>query len=131
MPSPEEQSQQRLGPTFPSKWIWVCTWTFLLCIYPFRCTTLTDVVHVDFYYTGTSDKWGVPIGVSLINLTVFGANGGCGCSNLSSPQVGGKGGLTMSTLAVMGGQIVDIYVGGAGSDLSSGVTTVTGGFNGE
>ncbi len=71
-------------------------------------------------YTGAVQTFTVPYGVTSITLTVDGAQG---ASNAGGDVAGGKGGSSTGTLAVTAGQVLDVYVGGAGSGT-------TGGFNG-
>ncbi len=71
-------------------------------------------------YTGGVQTFTVPCGVASITLTVDGA---AGASNAGANVAGGEGGSSTGTLAVTEGQVLDVYVGGAG-------TGTTGGFNG-
>ncbi len=81
-----------------------------------------------FNYTGAIQTWTVPAGITSITINAAGAQGGAGSagSDNGSPIAGGAGGLgtkATGTLAVTPGQVLNIFVGGAG-------TTGTGGFNG-
>ena len=115
------------------------------CVFLFKFTAGMDVIDskfdekswqlkaeqtITFSYTGSSQTWVVPSGVTSITATAYGAAGGTGCyDGLSYP--GGTGGAITSTLTVTSGSTLYIYVGGAG--LSSTMTTsyaVAGGFNG-
>ena len=68
-----------------------------------------------FDYTGDSQPWTVPSGVTEITVDVRGAQGGS--------STGGLGGRVQATIPVPSGQTLNIYVGGAGAGP-------TGGFNG-
>ncbi|MBK7040638.1 MAG: hypothetical protein IPH46_09245 [Bacteroidetes bacterium] len=74
-----------------------------------------------FNYTGGLQTFTVPAGITSITVDAFGAQGG-GNGN----SVGGLGGNIQTTLAVTGGQILNVYVGGQG--LPGGPTA--GGYNG-
>lgn len=84
-------------------------------------TGTTEFAHADgptvvtFSYTGASQQWTVPTGVTSIQVTAAGAQG--------DGTYGGFGAQAQATLAVTPGQILNIYVGGQGSGRN-------GGFNG-
>src|SRR5580700_8317630 len=85
-----------------------------------------------FNYTGSVQTWTVPGGVTSIVVNADGASGGLnaqthpGGNMADSP---GHGGCVVCTLTVTPGVVLDIYVGGHGSDAT---TTVpgAGGYNG-
>ncbi len=83
--------------------------------------TITDSVT----YTGGISTWTVPCGVTSINITAYGAQGGNGATggNNATGGFGGLGGAVQATMSVTPGQVLNIFVGGAG-------TQPTGGFNG-
>ena len=62
---------------------------------------------VTFAYTGASQTWQVPAGISLVQVEVWGAEGATSFS--------GKGGYAKGNLTVTPGQTLYIYVGQAGS----------------
>jgi len=68
-----------------------------------------------FNYTGSSQTFTVPACISSVQIQAWGAQGGTG---------GGQGGYATGTLAVSGGQVLQVNVGGQGT--SSG----PGGWNG-
>lgn len=83
---------------------------------------------LSFAYTGAMQTWTVPAGVTSITIDAYGAGGGTGASGNSSAGAtlggpGGRGSRASGTLAVTPGQVLNIFVGGAG-----GVST--GGYNG-
>lgn len=73
---------------------------------------------VTFNYTGAAQTWTVPSGICTVNIEVWGAQGG-------DPNTGraGLGGYATGELTVVPGQVLNIYVGGAG-------TLSAGGWNG-
>ncbi len=92
---------------------------------------LPDVVlpgEETFNYTGAVQEWIVPEGVTSIEIEAWGAQGGLGGT---TNNIGGLGGFSKGTLAVVPGQVLNIYVGGKGSDraLDSSQNS-PGGFNG-
>jgi hypothetical protein len=70
---------------------------------------------ITFNYTGSAQTFTVPACISSVQIQAWGAQGGTG---------GGQGGYATGTLAVTGGQILQVNVGGQGT--SSG----PGGWNG-
>ena len=76
-----------------------------------------------FNYTGAMQTWTVPAGVTSITIDAYGASGGTGASGTGTGGAGGMGSRASGTLAVTPGQVLNIFVGGAG-----GVST--GGYNG-
>ncbi len=78
-------------------------------------------------YTGAVQTYTVPTGVTTISLDVQGARGGHASASLgaTTPSCGGR---VQATLAVTGGQVLNIFVGGVGADGSA--TGAAGGFNG-
>ena len=82
-------------------------------------TTLT------FNYTGSMQTFTVPDGVTSINIQAFGAQGGDGSGGTGGATggAGGKGGMVQGDLAVTPGQVINLFIGGAGA-------TPAGGYNG-
>ncbi len=94
----------------------------LLLVSPIlRSQTITDSLT----FTGAMQTYTVPCGVTSITIKAYGAQGGNGAlgGNATSGGVGALGGYASGTLAVIPGQVLNIFVGGAG-------TTPAGGFNG-
>ncbi len=81
------------------------------------CACCTGTITLSF--TGASQTWTVPPGVTSICVDARGAQGG---------NAGGLGGAATGTLSVTPGEILYIYVGGAGTMANA--TPVPGGFNG-
>jgi hypothetical protein len=83
---------------------------------------------VTFNYKGHPETWVVPNNVNSIKIDARGAQGG---GNPGAPTpMGGKGGRVQTSLAVMPGQTLIIYVGGRGGDLIGPNRAGRGGFNG-
>ncbi len=93
--------------------------------------TVTPTINIvtptttTFNFTGGAQTFTVPAGVSSINITTLGAEGGTGAigGNGSAGGAGGRGSRATGTLAVTPGQVLTIFVGGAGG-------APTAGFNG-
>ena len=81
-----------------------------------------------FDYTGAMQTYVVPAGVTELAIDCIGASGGT--SNYGLPDfVPGDGGRVETTLTVTPGETLNIFVGGEGTDASTGVWG-PGGFNG-
>src|SRR5262249_33868705 len=79
----------------------------------------------DFGYTGTPQTLVVPIGVTSLDVALWGGAGGDSFD--SSP--GGGGGYVNDTIAVTPGQVMNVFVGGRGTDGTNGGNS-PGGWNG-
>lgn len=82
-------------------------------------------VSATFNYTGGSQTWTVPCGVTSVTITAEGGAGGSGAvgGNGSFGGVGGNGSSVSGTFTVTPGDVLNVFVGGAGA-------TPTGGYNG-
>ena len=90
---------------------------------PVACVTTTT-----FSFTGAMQTFTVPAGITSISIETYGAEGGTGANGNSNAGatlggVGGRGSKAVGTLSVTPGQVLNIFVGGAGA-------TPTSGFNG-
>jgi hypothetical protein len=65
-----------------------------------------------FAYTGSSQSWTVPAGITSIRVDAQGAQG--------DGAYGGLGGRAVATLAVTPGQVLQVMVGGAGAGATAG-----------
>ena len=82
-----------------------------------QSTTLNNVVGSrTIYFTGDSQSFTVPDGVTLLEVEVAGASGGHSYGNGYAYGVPGLGGKVSATLTVEPGQQLIVYVGGAGQD---------------
>jgi uncharacterized repeat protein (TIGR01451 family) len=91
------------------------------------CTTTAGVTTCTFAYSGASQQWTVPAGITRATFNVLGAEGGRGALT----GFGGTGGAATATFAVQAGQVFEVVVGGKGGDdplLHGG--DGAGGFNG-
>ena len=77
-----------------------------------------------FTFTGGVQTFVVPAGVTLLQVDVFGAQGGQGDAS------GGKGGRVETTIAVTPGETLSLIVGGAGGNSGGSGQPGPGGFNG-
>ncbi|MBK7308484.1 MAG: M36 family metallopeptidase [Chitinophagaceae bacterium] len=90
--------------------------------------TVVTPTTTTFNFTGAAQTFTVPTGVTSINFTALGAEGGSGATGTNNGGTvaggaGGRGSRATGTLAVTPGQVLNIFVGGAGG-------TPTAGFNG-
>jgi hypothetical protein len=83
-----------------------------------------------FNYTGSVQTFTVPACVTSITVDVQGGSGGTGPVGAGDgiAHPGGLGGRTQATITVSPGDVLTIYVGGAGANDNN--TTSPGGFNG-
>ena len=81
-----------------------------------------------FNYTGSYQAFKVPVGVTSITVTAYGAQGGT-CTIGCGSRNGGLGGSIQAVVSVTPGQVLFVYVGGMGLGAPSG-TSVAGGYNG-
>lgn len=77
-----------------------------------------------FSYTGAVQTYTVPDGVTLVEIETWGAQGGSSVGLDGEPATGGLGGYSIGKLFVIPGQILNVYVGGAGAAHGAG------GYNG-
>ena len=84
-------------------------------------------VTVDFNYTGETQQWVVPEGVTSATFDLHGAAGGAAQPGLEGPCQGGWGAHVQATLPVTPGQVVQIEVGDKGSSQLEGGTGYNGG----
>ncbi len=98
------------------------------------CYTVSSIncIHssATWLYTGGMQPWTVPNCITQVTVTMAGAQGGTGGYTGTNPESsGGNGGSISGVMPVVGGSVLDIYVGGAGTNGSSSGNGV-GGFNG-
>ncbi len=68
-----------------------------------------------FNYTGADQSYTVPAGVTSITVKMWGAGGGGGYfGGWAAGFSGGAGGFTQGVIAVTGGQVLTVMVGGGG-----------------
>jgi RHS repeat-associated protein len=86
-------------------------------------------------YTGASQQWVVPAGVSSVTVEAWGAQGGNGGMAASSGQqgagygaIGAKGGYIKGTIAVTPGETLGVVVGGVGKTATTTNNESAGGY---
>lgn len=80
----------------------------------------TTTVTETFGYTGTTQTFTVPSGVTSITVTLQGGQGGRGGVDFPTPNFGGYQGVVTGTIEVTPGQIITVAVGGGGGQGSGG-----------
>lgn len=95
----------------------------LIVLSVFFCSTVYSQVTT-FTFTGAVQTYTVPAGVTAIQIECWGAQGGTGTGFDGVEGTGGLGGYSIGELAVTPGQVLEVYVGGAGDMFGPG------GFNG-
>ncbi|MFZ1452694.1 MAG: M36 family metallopeptidase, partial [Ferruginibacter sp.] len=83
-------------------------------------TGLATPVVTTFNATGAVQTFTVPAGINSVNLKTWGAQGNSSVAG----GAGGLGGYAEGNLAVVPGQVLNVYVGGGAT------SSLTGGFNG-
>ena len=97
------------------------------------CTTSGAVVTCTFSFTGATETWTAPAGVTQATFDLYGAQGGGGGGNsFVRPGSGALGSEAKATLSVIPGATYQINVGGNGGNGTGtrGGAVGTGGFNG-
>lgn len=94
-------------------------------------TGATDIISktVTVPYSGAMQSWTVPAGVTSITVDAQGGAGGLNSDELAYSDREGYGARVQAVLAVTPGQVLNIFVGGKGSDGTS-VSGGAGGYNG-
>ncbi|MFT5823783.1 MAG: gliding motility-associated-like protein [Crocinitomix sp.] len=82
---------------------------------------ITNVgAQTTFTYTGAIQTYTVPGGVTSVQVEVCGAQGQAITLEQYDESVGGAGGYAIGTLAVTPGEVLNIYVGGTGTEATPG-----------
>ena len=87
---------------------------------------VTEETSVTYSYTGGVQTFTVPNGVTSIDIDAYGAQGG----NTYGTTGPGLGGRVQGTMNVSPGQVLEIYVGGAGQSYAGYGSMLVGGWNG-
>ncbi|WP_373707511.1 GEVED domain-containing protein [Kaistella sp.] len=98
---------------------------FITCLF-FLATTLQAQVTQVFTYTGNTQTFTVPAGVTSLQIKAWGAGGG-GSNAFNDGGSGGSGAFITTELTVSAGQVYTIQVGGGGK---SGPGIKAGGYAG-
>lgn len=85
---------------------------------PNAVTTCVGTVRDTFFFTGAPQTFTVPIGISMLTIETWGAQGGANWVNNVN-----YGGYVKGDYPVTGGEVLTVYVGGQ-------PTGITGGYNG-
>lgn len=91
----------------------------------FFCASGVSAAPVVFNYTGAAQSFVVPEGVFSIEVEAWGAQGFTSYGN-----AGGLGGYVTGILSVTPGQVLQINVGGAGTEATGANVLMGGGWNG-
>ena len=75
---------------------------------------------ITYTYTGSVETFTVPPGVTSISIEAWGASGQDFTVEQYTPSTGGLGGYSSGDLTVTPGDVISIYVGGAGADNTPG-----------
>jgi hypothetical protein len=101
----------------------ILQWTLALILFLGYGTSTAWSQAVTYDYTGGVQTYTVPAGVFSIQIEAWGAQGGTGTYAGITPDPG-LGGYAVGSLDVTPGEVLNIYVGGAGA------STGLGGYNG-
>ncbi len=93
--------------------------TATVTVTPSTTTTINNTVSQTFNYTGSAQTFTVPAGVTQINITAKGAQGGSNAMGVA----GGLGGEATGVLNVTPGQVLNLYVGGSNGYNGGGVAS--------
>ena len=106
------------------------SWTQGLATAPDQTTVPANTIT--FVYTGAPQTYTVPAGVTRLAVEAQGAGGALASTYpyLGTPSVPGFGARLKTTLFVTPGQVLTLYVGGAGTTAKSPSQYSTGGYNG-
>lgn len=82
-------------------------------------------------YSGATETFTVPAGVTSIHISAWAPRGGYGVSNGTSTPAGGAGGYLQGYLSVTPGEVLYLTIGQVGQDaVANGNTNANGAFNG-
>ncbi|NVO01300.1 MAG: hypothetical protein HXX09_01225 [Bacteroidetes bacterium] len=107
-------------------------YTILMIVFVFTFSTISKEVKGQTVITiSTTGSWTVPIGVTSITVSVYGAGGGSGgakgATNDNASGGGGGGACAISNLTVSAGQVYTVTIGNGGT---AGANTGTNGGTG-
>ena len=119
--------------SIPAKVKFLITNAFFLCIFqpalPQTEQPSESIQTQTFIFTGSSQKFLVPEGVTSLQVELAGASGGKSCRKNYQYGQPGLGGKVSATLHVAPGQQLSIFAGGAGGNGTSAKQGI-GGYNG-
>ena len=79
-----------------------------------------STITTTFSYTGSTQTWIVPAGVTSITVTLKGGQGGRGGPDYPTQNADGYQGVVTGTIAVTPGETITLAVGGGGGDGAGG-----------
>ncbi len=82
----------------------------------FLGTAVNAQVTTTFDYTGDVQTYTVPLGVTTIQIDAYGAQGQAITDEEYDESTGGLGGFATGVLTVTPGEVLNIYVGGTGTE---------------
>ena len=92
----------------------------------------STLVTTTYEYTGTTDTFTVPDGVSAITVTLKGGQGGRGgYDSQGAPIPGGYQGVVTGVIAVTPGEVITVAVGSGGGTGNSSRGSAPGGYAGQ
>lgn len=99
--------------------------------YHFDAPIVTDQCYgsANFHYTGETQIYVVPAGVTEVKVNAWGASGGHGSGPQNHLNMGGKGALASGVIAVNEGDTLYINIGGKGQNAQL-AGSAGGGWNG-
>ena len=94
--------------------------TFQAVHKPHTAVAVAESDSQTFNYTGSVQTLTVSSGVDMVTIQAYGAQGQATTNEKWVPSTGGLGGYTTGELSVSSGQVLYVYVGGAGTDGAAG-----------
>ena len=101
----------------------------ILLGYTVNVTAQSVAPTITFSYSGGMQTYTVPIGITQLYVVAKGGCGGLNSSEAGHPDRFGYGGCIYDTLVVVPGQVINLFVGGKGTDAVTGARAA-GGYNG-
>jgi hypothetical protein len=102
-----------------------------LALVPTVASAAPATVVKNFSYSGSTESWTVPAGITQISITATGGQGGLGgVDSQGLPTPGGYAGVVSGTMDVTPGQVLTVAVGKGGTTGASKATGNGGGAGG-
>ena len=87
---------------------------------PHTAVAVAESDSQTFNYTGSLQTLTISSGVDMVTIQAYGAQGQSTTNEKWVPSTGGLGGYATGELSVSSGQVLYVYVGGAGTDGAAG-----------